>query len=151
MYNNYLVRKDSLENFVEDGKVAGFKFCIRQSNYRGCLLSLYNGVYCLMDGVDYPRSVQKFGINGKAPRTLEETMKCINEHWDFDDEGTVYVYKEGGLEPGSHELVYAQSILSSYGYERTDEEYIKNPPEPASGAGNGYNSGKITFQLELQA
>ena len=39
MYDSFLVRSDSLSNFEENGKVAGFKFSVRIANYRGMFLS----------------------------------------------------------------------------------------------------------------
>ena len=45
MFDSYLIREDSLENTVEDGKVTGFKFAVRIADYRGCFLSLHNGYY----------------------------------------------------------------------------------------------------------
>ena len=43
MFDQYLIRKDSLYNVVEDGKVTGFKFAVRIADYRGCFLSLEPG------------------------------------------------------------------------------------------------------------
>ena len=62
---------------------------------------------------------------------------CVWEHWDFDDEGMLYIEKDGGLEPGMHRIGLQQSILAAYGYQPTDEEWVKNPPVPGSGAGAG--------------
>ena len=112
MFDSYLIREDSLENTVEDGKVTGFKFAVRIADYRGCFLSLHNGYYIECDGIVYPRELQKFEINGKEPRDFEELKTCVWEHWNYDDEGYVYVAKEGGLEPGKHVIKLQQSILS---------------------------------------
>ncbi len=54
MYDSFLIRKDSLRNYTEDGKVAGFCFGVRIANYRGVLLSLHNGYYVEVDGTSYP-------------------------------------------------------------------------------------------------
>lgn len=55
MFDRFLIRSDSLENVVEDGRVTGFKFAVRIADYRGCFLSLHNGYYLECDGVEYPR------------------------------------------------------------------------------------------------
>ena len=136
MFDNFLIRKDSLKNVVEDGKVVGFKLGVRIADYRGQILSLHNGYYIKVDVV-YPREVQKFEINGRSCLTFEELKTCYYEHWNYDDEGTLYVEKEGGLEPGVHIIEFQQSILNAYGYRPTDEEWVKNPPVPGSGAGAG--------------
>ena len=137
MFDSFLIREDSLKNVEQDGKIVGFKFGVRIADYRGAILSLHNGYYVSVDGVEYPREVQKFEINGKPPRSFEELKTCVWEHWDFDDEGMLYIEKEGGLAPGIHHIGLQQSILAAYGYMPTDEEWIKNPPVPGSGAGAG--------------
>ena len=150
MFDQYLIRKDSLENVVENGEVTGFRFAVRIADYRGCFLSLHNGYYINCDGVVYPREQQRFQINGKAPRTFEELKTCVWEHWDYDDEGWVYVTKPGGLTPGKHVIGLQQSILAQYGYMPWDEDWVKNPPVPGSGAGAGKTDAICQFELELQ-
>ena len=134
MFDSYLIREDSLENTVEDGKITGFKFAVRIADYRGC----------------FPRELQKFEINGKAPRDFNEIKTCVWEHWNYDDEAYVYVTKEGGLTPGKHIIKLQQSILSQYGYMPWDEEWLKNPPVPGNGAGSGKTASICSFTLELQ-
>ena len=154
MLDSFLIREDSLENVYVDGKATGFKFAVRIADYRGCFLSLHNGYYITCDDVEYPREVQKFEINGKAPRSFEEIKKAVWEHWDYDDEGYVHVAKEGGLKPGKHVIGLIQSVLSQYGYVPSrDEEIIKNPPVPGKGEGSLFG-GKTTvvckFDLEVK-
>jgi hypothetical protein len=151
LLDNYLVRLDSLENVYDsDGKAIGFKFGARNANYRGVFLSLHNGYYINMDGIVYPREKQRFEINGQPPRTFEELKKAVYEHWDYDDEGIVYVEKEGGLEQGTHSMDFQQSVLAAYGYMPTDNEWVKNPPVPGSGAGSDKTVHVVNFKLELQ-
>jgi hypothetical protein len=151
MLDNYLVRLNSLENVYDAaGNAVGFKFGVRNANYRGVFLSLHNGYFINMDGVVYPREKQRFEINGKPPRDFEEIKKAVWEHWDYDEEGFVYVEKPGGLAPGMHHLEFQQSILAAYGYMPTDEEWVKNPPVPGSGAGSDKTIFIVSFDLELQ-
>jgi hypothetical protein len=149
MLDNFLIREDSLQNVMEDGKVTGFKFSVRLADYRGCFLSLHNGYYINCDGIDYPKSCQRFEINGKAPRTFEEIKTCVWEHWDYDDEAFVYIQKDCGLAPGNHTIGLQQSVLSQYGYMPWDEEWVKNPPVPGGGAGSGKTAVICEFDLEL--
>lgn len=151
MFDSFLIRKDSLENVVENGKVVGFKFAVRIADYRGTFLSLHNGYYIKCDGVEYPREKQKFEINGKPPRDFEEIKKCVWEHWDYDDEGYVYVEKEGGLAPGKHVIELQQSILAAYGYGMIKPEWVENPPVPGKGAGSGKTRRICRYELELTA
>ena len=129
MFDNFLIRKDSLKNDVDkSGRIIGFQLAARNANYRGVYLSLHNGYYLKVDGVLYKREVQSFEINGKPPRTFEELKTAVWEHWDFDDEGIIHVKKEGGLTPGVHTIEFQQSVLAAYGYLPTDEEGGKHPP-----------------------
>lgn len=150
MFDSFLIRPDSLENVEKDGKIVGFRFSVRIADYRGCILSLHNGYYVEVDGVVYPREVQKFEINGKPPRSFEELKTCVWEHWDYDDEAMLYIEKEGGLAPGMHHIGLQQSILAAYGYMPTDEAWVKNPPVPGSGAGAGKTAVVCYYDLELQ-
>ncbi|MDF2513438.1 MAG: hypothetical protein K0S04_3304 [Herbinix sp.] len=150
MFDQYLIRKDSLENVTKGERIVGFKFAVRIADYRGCFLSLHNGYYITCDGVEYPVSKQKFEINGKAPRSFEEIKTCVWEHWNYDDEGYVYVEQEGGLSSGTHVIGLQQSILAQYGYMPWDEEWVKNPPVPGKGSGSGKTGTICTFELVLQ-
>lgn len=62
--------------------------------HRGCFLSLHNGYYICVDGKVYPKELQKFEINGKAPRSFDELKACVNEVWNYGDGGIVYIEKE---------------------------------------------------------
>lgn len=151
MFDNFLIRKDSLKNDVDkSGRIIGFQLAARNANYRGVYLSLHNGYYLKVDGVLYKREAQSFEINGKPPRTFEELKTAVWEHWDFDDEGIIHVKKEGGLAPGVHTIEFQQSVLAAYGYLPTDEEWVKHPPEPGAGAGSDKTKNIVTYQLELQ-
>ena len=150
MFDNFLIRPDSLANDVdENGQIVGFRFAVRIADYRGCFLSLHNGYYINVDGTEYPREVQTFEINGKAPRTYEELKTCCWEHWNYDDEGIVHVRKDGGLAPGEHKIGLQQSILAQYGYMPWDEQWVKEPPVPGSGEGAGKTETISEFVLRL--
>lgn len=148
MYDNFLVRSDSLQNVEKDGKVVGFKFGVRIANYRGIYLSLVNGFYVNMDGVEYPEEALSLEVNGQPPRSIPELAKCCWEHWDLQDEAYLHVAKEGGLAPGMHKLGYLPSTVDAYGYQAHDKEWVVNPPKPGSGGGKTFRV--CNFDLELQ-
>lgn len=150
MFDRFLIREDSLENTIEDGQCTGFKFSVRIADYRGCFLSLHNGYYVKCDDVEYPVKLQRFEINGKEPRNFEVIKKAVWEHWDYDDEGVLWIEKEGGLEPGIHKIELQQSILAQYGYMPWDQEWLENPPVPGKGLGAGKNTTVSQFNLELK-
>jgi hypothetical protein len=149
MFDNLLVRADSLRNDVRDGDAIGFQLAVRIANYRGVFLSLHNGYYLSVDGVEYPRDAQTFEINGKPPRTFEETRTAVWEHWDFDDEAILHVRAPGGLQPGDHVIRFQQSVLAAYGYLPTDQEWVRNPPQPGTGAGSDKTPHIVTYTLTL--
>lgn len=150
MFDSFLVKAGSLENFEENGKIAGFRFAVRIADYRGAWLSLHNGYYIEVDGTVYPRDLQRFEINGKAPRDFEEIKKASWEHWDYDDYSIVWVYCDGGLALGTHRLGLQQSVLAQYGYMPHDQAWIDNPPVPGSGAGAGKTTNICYYDLELK-
>lgn len=150
MFDNLLIRADSLRNTTRDGAVVGFQMAVRIANYRGVFLSLHNGYFVEVDGVGYPRSVQTFEINGKPPRSFDEIRTAVWEHWDFDDEAILHVDAPGGLGAGKHVVRFQQSVLAAYGYLPTDEEWVRNPPEPGTGAGSDKTPFIVTYELELQ-
>ena len=150
MFDSFLIRQDSLKNTIEDGKITGFQFDIRIADYRGCFLSLHTGYYINVDGKEYPRSVQKLGINGKPPRDFDEIKTCVWEHWDYDDYGTVYVSAPGGLEPGMHSIGVLQCVFTQYGWDPHDEEWIQNPPEPGSPEAGGKTKKVCWYDMEIK-
>ena len=46
-------------------------------------------------------------------------------------------------------LRFQQSVLAAYGYQPTDEEWVKNPPRPGSGAGSDKSPIIGTYELTL--
>ncbi|MFD7708520.1 DUF6379 domain-containing protein [Streptomyces sp. NPDC059785] len=149
MFENFLIRPDSLRNEVRDGKTVGFTLAVRHANYRGCYLSLHNGYYVEVDGTEYPTDVQTFEINGKPPRTFAEIKLAVHEHWNYDDEAILHIAAPGGLAAGEHIVRFQQSVLAAYGYLPTDEEWVKNPPQPGSGAGSDKTPEIIAYPLTL--
>lgn len=149
MFENFLIRADSLRNDERNGEAVGFSFAARNANYRGVFLSLHNGYFIEVDGVEYPTSTQTFEINGQAPRTFQQLRTAVWEHWDYDDEGIVHVRAPGGLAPGRHTIRFQQSVLAAYGYQPTDEEWVKHPPTPGTGAGSDKAPQIITYTLTL--
>lgn len=144
-----MIQADSLKNDVVNGETVGFQFIVRMANYRGIYLSLVNGFYVSVDGVEYGSDVQTLEINGKAPRTMQELAKATFEHWDLQTRAILHIRKPGGLTPGKHEIGYMQATLDAYGYNAHDDEWVVNPPKPGTGGG-GKTHHIVKFNLELQ-
>lgn len=150
MFDQYIVNENSLKNVVKNNEVIGFTFNTRIADYRGCFVSLHNGYFIKIDGVEYPVNKQRIKLNDKPFRTYQEVKEAVNEFWNFDDEAIVFVEKEGGLSVGEHTLEFQQSILTQYGYMPWDEEWVKNPPIPGSGAGAGKTLNICKFKVEMK-
>ena len=149
MFDRYLIQPGSLRNETVDGQVVGFQMVVRMANYRGNFLSLHNGYFIEVDGVEYPKSLQTFEINGKPPRSFEELKSAVWEHWDYDDDAILHIARVGGLTPGKHVIRFQQSILNAYGYMPTDEEWVKQPPKPGTNAGSDKTPLIVTFEMEV--
>ena len=149
MFDNYLIRIDSLRNEERNGEIVGFALAVRNANYRGVFLSLHNGYFLEVDGVVYPTAVQTFEINGRPPRSFDEIRTAVWEHWDYDDEGILHVHAPAGLAPGTHTVRFQQSVLAAYGYLPTDEEWVQQPPQPGTGAGSDKTPQIVTYELPL--
>jgi hypothetical protein len=149
MFENFLIRADGLRNERRDGVVIGLTLAVRHANYRGVYLSLHNGYYLSVDGEDFPVAAQSFEINGKPPRPFDVLRRAVHEHWDYDDEAILHVAKPGGLTPGAHAVRFQQSVLAAYGYRPTDEDWVRNPPIPGSGAGSDKAPEILTYALTL--
>ena len=132
------------------GKVVGFKFGVRLPRYRGNMLSLVNGYYVNVDGVEYPQSALKLEINGKPPRSFEEIKTAVWEHWNYQDTAYLYVEKEGGLAPGKHSVTATISNYEQYGYNpQTDQYRVDNVVVPTA-SGSGFGGPAAAFEMELQ-
>lgn len=130
MFDRYLVRADSLENVAVGGTTIGYRFAVRNSNYRGVFVSLHNGYYLVVDGESVPRERQSFQVNGRPPRSFDEIRNAGYEHWDYAEEAWVYVDQPGGLDGGEHTMVFKQAVFAAYGYFPGCEDYITDPPVP---------------------
>jgi hypothetical protein len=118
MFENFLIRPDSLRNEVRDGRTVGFTLAVRHANYRGCYLSLHNDYYIEADGTEYPTTTQTFEVKDEPPRTFDEIRTAVHEHWDYDDEAVLYIAAPGGLGPGEHKVRFQQSVLAAYSYQQ---------------------------------
>ena len=154
MFDSFLIKEGSLENFTENGKVAGFKFAIHIADYRGAFLSLHNGYYIEVDGEVYPRELQRFEINGKAPRDFEEIKKAVWEHWDYQTIGYIFVEQEGGLSKGEHTVIATVSNFEQYGYRpgdgpMSDQYKVDNVIVPGPG-GSGFGGPAVPMVQVLE-
>lgn len=144
----------SLKNVTcpETGKIIGFQFDVRLPRYRGNMVSLINGYYVNVDGIEYPQDKIRFILNGKAPRTFEELKSAVWEHWNYRDAATLLVLKDGGLEKGDHVVNATVSNFEQYGYmPGRDEKRVADGGEPIMANPVGVGQGAAqSFVLTIE-
>lgn len=100
-------------NVVEDGRITGFQFVLRNPNYRGNAGSLLDGIDVVIDGERVPDHVPLWTIGG-VEYTLEELRASTDVRWHLDEPATITVPRPGGLTTGVHHLELALWLRRSY-------------------------------------
>ena len=100
-------------NVVEDGRVTGFSFRLRNPNYRGGPASMLDGIEVVVDGERIPDHVPLWTLQGRT-FTLEELRASTDVRWQLDEPATITVPKPGGLSVGVHALELTIYLRRSY-------------------------------------
>ncbi len=108
-----VIQSVGFRNVIEDGKVIGFQFKLRNPYYRGVYLSQVQAGYATVDGEDIGRDDIKWQIAG-ATYTWQEMLVSRNVHWNLLQLATIIVKKPGGLKQGYHDLRYSFTSTKSY-------------------------------------
>lgn len=112
MFDRYLLEDDTLRNEVADGGVVGWSVGARIGYYRGLGLSMID-VSLVLDGTPVPRERVHIRVHG-ADYRLTELDDVLDDRWGFGETATLFVEQPGGLEPGTHEISFEQSLRISY-------------------------------------
>ncbi len=107
------IQGQGFRNVVEDGRVTGFSFRLRNSNYRGGPASMLDGVEVVIDGERIPDHVPLWTLQGRT-MTLEEMRASTDVRWNLDEPATITVPKPGGLSTGVHSLEVTIFLRRSY-------------------------------------
>lgn len=113
MFEKYMIMSRGFQNVVEDGKVTGFQLKIRITYYRGIYLALISDYKLTVDGETIAPEQLRFTVGGRT-YTLEEMAHEEKARWEFGDPATLTVLKQGGLEPGIHEIELEQTVAPAY-------------------------------------
>lgn len=128
MFDDRVIRTDSLENITEAGTVTGFRFALRLASDRGMWLSLLGGFYVSVDGgAPYPQSALTLQL-GDRLYPAEDLASHPEERWGAFQEGWLSVDAPGGLAAGEHTIDFQMVLLS--GYFKAREAWVENPPKP---------------------
>ena len=94
---------DSLRNEYRNGKIMGYAFDVRLSNYRGHFLSAIDCLEVTVDGEKVAEEVITFCLKGKE-LSVSQVKEAYTEFWRLLDPAVIKIHKPGGLMAGSHEI-----------------------------------------------
>ena len=113
MLDRDIIQGRGFRNVVEDGRVTGFQFQLRNPNYRGGAASLLDGIDVVVDGERIPEHVPLWTLQGRT-LTLDELRASTDVRWQLDEPVTITVPKPGGLSVGVHRLEVVVHLRRSY-------------------------------------
>jgi sugar phosphate isomerase/epimerase len=108
-----VLQGQGFRNVVEDGRVTGFSFRLRNPNYRGVPASMLDGIDVVVDGERVPDHVPLWTLQGRT-LTLEELRASTDVRWQLDEPATITVPRPGGLTVGVHSLELTIHLRRSY-------------------------------------
>lgn len=115
MFDYYVLSEGTVKNETgADGTVKGFSMKTRINYYRGIPLSMIHDLEVALDGEKVARDAVKFTVDGVDYFTPDELETVTSMRWEFGEEATVFVEKEGGLPAGTHEVTLFQTIRTEY-------------------------------------
>ena len=109
-----VIQTYGFRNVVEDGKVVGFQFKVRNPYYRGVYLSQILAGYCTVDGEDIGRDNIFWKVGGDRVYSWQQMKEARQTHWNLLQCATIIVKKPGGLKQGFHDLRYSFTSTKSY-------------------------------------
>jgi len=105
------------DRIIGDGSLrsdaAGFSFDLRIPWYRSLPLSCVEGLDAAVDGDVIASDDLRIAFDGRV-YALDELAPLYEEWWQVTDAARVSVARQGGLEPGQHELDVSLSLRIPY-------------------------------------
>ncbi len=98
-----VIMDDSLKPMVLGENSIGYSFDIRLSYYRGLYLSCIETFELKVDGEVIESQDITFSVNGKT-FAIDFLGECASEFWGLTKPARIEVLKDGGLEPGEHQI-----------------------------------------------
>jgi hypothetical protein len=145
-----VIQGQGFRNVVEDGRVTGFSFRLRNPNYRGGPGSMLDGVEVVIDGERIPDHVPLWTLQGRT-FTLDELRASTDVRWQLDEPATITVPKPGGLSTGVHEIEVTIFLRRSYippliarTHFRAAGKRVIVPPAPEGGIRYGVSTYSYT-------
>ena len=91
----------------------GFQVAVRCPYYRGIWASLLEGAALTVDGETFAGDDIRWTLGGKT-YTIDELADTVDVRWPFEEPAILTVDKQGGLEPGLHDVEVAITWRWSY-------------------------------------
>lgn len=113
MLERECIQSRGFRNVENQGRITGFQFNIRSLYYRGLWLSQLRPATITVDGETFSGNQITWTING-ITYEQEEMLKLGDVHWGLLELATLTVKKEGGLNPGTHDIELTYQYSSSY-------------------------------------
>jgi len=114
MFDNYVFTKGSCKNVEKDGKTIGFSLQTLITYYRGIPCSMIHDVKVSVDGQEVDRRDIRFSPNNRDYFTLAEMETVTTYKWEYGEQATIFVEKDGGLQEGEHEITLTTAIRVAY-------------------------------------
>ena len=108
-----VIQSVGFKNVVEDGKVIGFQFKVRNPYYRGVYLSQILTGYATVDGEDISRDDIVWKFAGET-YTWQQMKAARQIHWNLLECAYIICKKPGGLKQGFHDVRYSFTSTKSY-------------------------------------
>lgn len=103
-YNKLLVSAtEGIANHRTGNIILGYELYCQYPSYRGTYLSCIENMHVYVDGEQVPDENIYFHINGKQC-LLSQFKDLYLEYWFILDKAKLLILKNGGLEPGEHEV-----------------------------------------------
>ena len=108
-----IIQGRGFRNVVEDGRITGFQFQLRNPNYRGVAASLLDGVEVVIDGERIANHVPLWTLNDRT-YTLDQLRESTDARWQLDELATITIPMPDGLSAGVHNLEVVVQLRRSY-------------------------------------
>jgi hypothetical protein len=114
MFERYIFRKNSCQNVKSEGQTIGFELKTFISYYRSVPLSMIHLIEVTVDGIKMPSENIRFTPDQLVWFTLPEMKTVSTYKWEYGNEATIFVYKDGGLSKGKHQVKLEIAIRTPY-------------------------------------
>lgn len=114
MFDNYVLSEKGFKNREENGKIVGYEMKTLIPYYRGIPLSMVHDVKVSVDGEEVDKKDILFTLDNETYFTPIEMETVTSYKWEYGNEATIIVKKDGGLSKGKHDVRLEIVIRVSY-------------------------------------